>query len=620
MSSLADLPELIGFFSYSREDDEDSSGALSALRERIQRELRGQLGRSMKTFRLWQDKEAIASGALWEAEIKTATEQSVFFIPIITPTVVRSPYCRFELDSFLAREAALGRSDLVFPILYIKVPALDDSIQRENDPVLSIIAKRQYLDWREFRHRDVTSTDVKEAVERFCAHICDALHRRWLSPEERRKKEAEEARERAESERLSREAGARQRAEEALQKEEAEARGRAEEERRGQEAAEEERRAEDERLRKDAENKQHAEEEERRTLAELATRRRAEEEKAFATAKQSEPGQAWRTSKRALLIAGVLGVVLLGAVGVWFAGTQRTPVAPKITTVQPPLVPEEAPALRVQPSSSAFVPLSPEREQALKPKDSFKECATCPEMVVVPAGSFTMGSPENEPERQPDEGPQHAVTIARQFAVGRFAVTFDEWDACVADGSCNSYRPSDASWGRGRRPVINVSWDNAKAYIAWLSRKTGKPYRLLSEAEREYVARAGTTTAFWWGSSITPAGANYNGNVVYKGGGRLGVFPGRTVPVDSFQPNPWGLYNVHGNVLDWTEDCWNDSHQDNPGDGSARVTSWDCGRRVVRGGSWVNFPSELRSAMRISHTIDLQRAYLGFRVARTLAP
>ena len=171
MSSLAELPELVGFFSYSREDDEDSQGALSALRERIQRELRGQLGRSTKTFRLWQDKEAIASGKLWEEEIKTAVGQAVFFIPIITPTVVRSPYCRFELEAFLAREAELGRGDLVFPILYIKVPELEDIARQKNDPVLSIIAKRQYLDWRELRHRDIHSSNVMEVVERFCAQI-----------------------------------------------------------------------------------------------------------------------------------------------------------------------------------------------------------------------------------------------------------------------------------------------------------------------------------------------------------------------------------------------------------------------------------------------------------------
>src|ERR1700728_1569584 len=126
MASLADLPELVGFFSYSREDDADSHGALSALRTRIQGELRGQLGRTAKAFRLWQDKEAIPSGALWETEIKNAVGQAVFFIPIITPTVISSPHCRFELQSFLAREAELGRDDLVFPILYIEVPALED--------------------------------------------------------------------------------------------------------------------------------------------------------------------------------------------------------------------------------------------------------------------------------------------------------------------------------------------------------------------------------------------------------------------------------------------------------------------------------------------------------------
>jgi S1-C subfamily serine protease len=186
MSSLADLPELVGFFSYSREDDEDSHGALSALRERIQRELRGQLGRSMKTFRLWQDKEAIAAGRLWEAELKTAVGQATFFIPIVTPTAVRSPYCRSEFDAFLAREAELGRDDLVFPILYIRVPQLEDDARTKADPVLSVIAQRQYLDWREFRHRDVQSSDVKAAIERFCSQICDALHRPQLAPVDRK--------------------------------------------------------------------------------------------------------------------------------------------------------------------------------------------------------------------------------------------------------------------------------------------------------------------------------------------------------------------------------------------------------------------------------------------------
>jgi formylglycine-generating enzyme required for sulfatase activity len=197
-------------------------------------------------------------------------------------------------------------------------------------------------------------------------------------------------------------------------------------------------------------------------------------------------------------------------------------------------------------------------------------------------------------------------------------VTFAEWDACVADGGCKGYRPDDRGWGRDRRPVINVSWDEAKLYINWLNAKTGKAYRLLSEAEREYVTRAGTTTPFWWGATITPKQANYDGSAEpYEGGGTKGEFRRQTVPVDSFEANPWGLFNVHGNVWDWTEDCWNGSNQGNPGNGSARTTG-DCGLRVVRGGSWFDHPRRLRAAFRVGN--DDRDDNLGFRLARTLNP
>jgi formylglycine-generating enzyme required for sulfatase activity len=215
-----------------------------------------------------------------------------------------------------------------------------------------------------------------------------------------------------------------------------------------------------------------------------------------------------------------------------------------------------------------------------------------------------MGSPTTEEGHISGEA-LVPVTIARPFAVGKFAVTFDQWDACVADGGCNGYRPYDQGWGRGNRPVIMVNWDDANAYAEWLSRKTGKTYRLLSEAEREYVTRAGTTTLFWWGSSITPKQANYDGR--------------QTVPVDSFEANPWGLLNVHGNVWEWTADCWNASNQGNPGDGSARTTG-ECTLRVVRGGSWVSNPLDLRAANRVGDTSDGRGVNLGFRLARTLWP
>jgi formylglycine-generating enzyme required for sulfatase activity len=263
-------------------------------------------------------------------------------------------------------------------------------------------------------------------------------------------------------------------------------------------------------------------------------------------------------------------------------------------------------------------PLSPQDERALKPKDTFKECAACPEMVVVPAGSFMMGAPQDEDGRFDDEGPQHRVTFARQFAVGRFAVTFDEWAACVADGGCDGYRPDDRNWGRGRRPVINVSWKDAKNYVAWLSRKTGKTYRLPSEAEREYVTRAGTTTPFWWGSSISTSQANYDGNYTY-GGGQKGEWRQKTVPVDSFAPNPWGLYQVHGNVWEWTEDCRNRSYAGAPKDGSA-WESGDCNIRVLRGGSSRDRPRSLRAALREEFLAGFGNHLQGFRVGRTLIP
>jgi formylglycine-generating enzyme required for sulfatase activity len=286
------------------------------------------------------------------------------------------------------------------------------------------------------------------------------------------------------------------------------------------------------------------------------------------------------------------------------------------------VVPPVAPPTLVQPAVGVFppgvYPLSPERDRTLKPKDIFKECDQCPEMVVVPSGSFSMGSPASEPQRSSDESPQHQITFARQFAVGKFAITFDEWDACVADGGCNEYRPDDRNWGRGRLPVINVNWNDAKAYVAWLSRKTGKSYRLLSEAEREYVTRAGTMTPFWWGSSISTSQANYDGNYAYNNGSK-GEYRQRTMPANSFQANPWGLYQVHGNVWEWTEDCWNSSYTGAPTDGAA-WTGGDCTRRVLRGGSRIHSPQDLRSAFRSGYFTDLREPYVGFRLGRTLLP
>ena len=219
--------------------------------------------------------------------------------------------------------------------------------------------------------------------------------------------------------------------------------------------------------------------------------------------------------------------------------------------------------------------LTTAQEHALKAGEEFRECADCPEMIVAPAGRFTMGSPEGQGNRS--ERPQHEVTIARPFAVAKFALTFDEWDACAAHGDCKPH-VVESGWGRGRRPAIKVSWDDAQTYVKWLSRITGKDYRLLSEGEYEYAARAGTQTAYPWGDEI-----KLNGEAMANCDGCGSQWGGKqTAPVGSFAANPFGLYDMVGNVWEWTEDCWRDNYEGAPDDGSP-WTSGDCDLRVVRG-------------------------------------
>ena len=262
--------------------------------------------------------------------------------------------------------------------------------------------------------------------------------------------------------------------------------------------------------------------------------------------------------------------------------------------------------------------LSKAKEQALKPGQSFKECARdCPEMLVVPAGTFAMGSPQTDKQADTSEFPQHTVTIAKPFAVSVHELTFAEWDTCVAAGGCNDYEATDEG-GRGERPAINVSWDDAQSYVAWLSQVTGKTYQLLSEAQYEYAARAGTTTVYLWGNDIGKNHADCN-----SCGSQWDNW--HTAPVGSFPPNKFGLYDMVGNVWEWTEDCYHASYEidspkgklDAPVDGSA-WTSGDCKSRVVRGGSYDSPPGNLRSAQRAQYTHDNRSSYIGFRLSRTL--
>ena len=257
----------------------------------------------------------------------------------------------------------------------------------------------------------------------------------------------------------------------------------------------------------------------------------------------------------------------------------------------------------------------------------FFDCEVCPQLVIVPPGPFNMGAPGGEAGRDEDEGPVHQVTISEPFAVGMYEVSFRDWDACTTGGGCGGRRPSDEGWGREDRPVIDVSWNEAQAYVKWLSERTGHSYRLLSEAEWEYAARAGVVGARYWDKETQGCRyANSADRTAQFAGVRWSdewTFAscedgfGTTAPVGSFETNGFGLHDMLGNVWEWVEDCWNDRYSRPPDDG----TAWkggDCSRRVVRGGAWNSQPLHIRAAVRDGVRIGVRSNNLGFRVARAV--
>ena len=255
--------------------------------------------------------------------------------------------------------------------------------------------------------------------------------------------------------------------------------------------------------------------------------------------------------------------------------------------------------------------LTTQAEQALKPGDTFKECASCPEMIVVPAGEFVMGSPATESGRYHNEGPQHKVTIARPFAVGRFEIMGDEWDACAAHGECMRALLVGGLPTVGRRPVFLLTWHETKQYAAWLDKLTGKPYRLLSEAEWEYAARAGSPERFSFGDDEAKLS-----EYAWYFSGEPKPMP---EPVGTKKANAFGLHDMHGNVREWVEDCYHDNYNGAPSDGSAWTTG-DCSRRVARSSYWLENPQVFRSAFRMGYVTENRYQFVGLRVGRTLAP
>lgn len=224
-----------------------------------------------------------------------------------------------------------------------------------------------------------------------------------------------------------------------------------------------------------------------------------------------------------------------------------------------------------------------------------------PIMALIPRGEFRMGSPTAEIGRKTDEGPTRTVTINYELEVGKYPVTFDEWDAAATMGAVNGYRPFDEGWGRGNRPVVNVSWVDAHGYISWLNDRLGSNFRLLSEAEWEYCCRSNSATRYSFGDEIHREQAAFDCPC--------------TLPVDAFPENRFGLVGMHGNVWEWCQDKWNEDYSEAHSDGSPMETGTI--KRVVRGGSWFNGARSLRSAERGRGGVTHRNGYRGFRIART---
>jgi len=275
--------------------------------------------------------------------------------------------------------------------------------------------------------------------------------------------------------------------------------------------------------------------------------------------------------------------------------TQSPPAASTRPTPRP-----ESPA-PPQPAPPPFV-IESGRQADRSASETIKDCAQCPALVLMKPGTFMMGSTEFFPF----EGPVHSVTIRKPFYIGQREVTFDEWDACVKEGGC-SLSPSDRGQGRGLLPVTNLSWSDTQQYLLWLTRKTGKTYRLPTESEWEYAARAGTTTTYYWGSAMEKGRANCSGCDT--------LTRNAASPTGSLPANPLGLFDMSGNAAEWVEDCWHDSYRGAPTDGSA-WTSASCSERVLRGGSFGNDPRYVRSASRFKYDFDVRYYANGFRVVR----
>ena len=571
----------VAFFSYTRADDDHDDGLLTAIRERLEGELRLTLGR--RDVEIFQDRDDIEPGDAWEARLQKAIDEAVFLIPVITPSFFASEFCRKEFERFWEKAQADAHSARIIPIYWREHFPLEGMVPAAGDEILAAVKALQYDDWRDVRHAGIASPAMRRKIEatarqvgtRYLARVTNIATGEPISGVLDATAAQVEA-----SPGPSRDRAA---ADWALVEGSVDPR----------------------------DFRAFIEVHESGFLVQRARHRLSD----LAEAEWSETIRASRSPERSV-------------------GDNRA-VVRFLRQYPNSEYDAEAKALLDRINGEARKAAEEEQYRAegrIRIEDAgwflpgagksewFKDHDSGPEMVVVPAGSFMMGSPPDEERWDGYDGseePQHTVTISAPFAVGRFAITFDEWDAARTAGGV-AHTPEDEDWGRGVQPVIDVSWFDAVEYCRWLTEATGKEYRLLTEAEWEYVCRAGTTTAFWWGNEIAAEQANYDGNFTY-GSGRTGEYRQRTLPVESFAPNPWGLFQVHGNVWEWVADDWHENYKGAPGDG-AMWSGGDTSLRVVRGGSWGSLPQFLRSAYRNWVRPGNRKFIVGFRVARTLTP
>ncbi len=584
------------FLSYTHSDDDYFDGGISALREALEKAVRATTG---EPFKIFQDVEDIRPSDAWERKLDRAIEAAQLFIPILTPSFFTSAFCRREAKAFLDHEVRAERCDLVLPIYLLDAERLNEETLRKEDEIARRLHERQYADWRMlgFHLRD---SKIRPQIHELAGAIASAVVRTsgiapppaetslrldvQLSALEVKVAEREEA--------LTEVQTRNKRLEAALAKRDKEA-----EQRAGNEKA----------LMEQIEQLTTAPGVSGRAL------RIAEPQLGGRQMKMEPPGL---RPTHAFGIAGL--ALMIGLIGGWMGARDKSILRSTDTTSLPNERTnqlEQHAVGRASEPTNAEVSVADAQERkpavssatavsALTSGDSFKDCSICPEMIVIPGGSFSMGSSSSEKISYAVERPIHEVNI-QAFALGKYEVSFAEWDACVDAGGC-IHRPDD-QWGRADQPLINVSWVDAHQYTDWLSEQTGRRYRLPSEAEWEYAARGGTETAYFWGDDVGKNLANCK-KCGSKWGGK------QPAPVGSFAPNAFGLHDMHGNIWEWVEDVYQSNYQDAPVDGRPWILGGS--KRVRRGGYWGNYAKDVRSASRGRDTEHTRRSYLGFRVSR----